>query len=153
MSLNTALPFGSSQITEILFSIIGNGTKTESTPIETKKLDIISRKQSASISDFIYDLCLDDPRLDATISEGTKWVAKKFYGSQPKSFKKMRMHAGLTQAQLAKAIGTSQPYIAKLERGEINAGMDVIGRIAKAVSLEPKEAFELLFAEYEKKNV
>lgn len=152
MSLITKSQYASSLIIGSFFSTIGNSAKTATTPTSVRQIEIAPRQASQDIDDFLAEICAEDPRLEATISEGTKWVAESFYQGQPASFKKMRMTAGFTQAQLASSIGTSQPYIAKLERGEVSAGMDVIGRVAKALAMEPKEVFAMLYAEYEKKN-
>lgn len=152
MNLTTQLPFASSPTIGSLFKTIGWEANTATRPVVVKRVEPASKSKSVDLNNFLTELCAEDPRLEATISEGTKWVADAFYADQPDSFKKARMKAGLTQAQLAQKSNTSQSYIAKLERGEISAGMDVVGRVAKALSLEPKETFGLLFAEYEKRN-
>jgi len=152
MSLSTPLPSASSQTIVKFFETIGWENNTRTQPVVVRRAQPAVKEQSIDINDFIHQLCLEDARLDATVSEGAKWVAETFYADCPDSFRMARMKAGLTQKQLAQKINTSQSYIAKLERGELSVGLDVIGRVAKAMSLEPKSVFELLFAEYEKKN-
>jgi DNA-binding XRE family transcriptional regulator len=120
--------------------------------VKITRAEPIKKAKSLPLDQFIASLCADDPRLDAAISEGSRWVAQSFYAEAPASIRKRRLETGMTQTQLAIAMDTSQSYIAKLERGEINAGMDVIGRLAKALSMKPEDAFILLFAEYEKKH-
>jgi transcriptional regulator with XRE-family HTH domain len=58
--------------------------------------------------------------------------------------KSMRESAGLTQAQLAKAIGSSQPTIARLERGldQRTPRWDLMKRIALALNKQLKWVFE-----------
>lgn len=46
-----------------------------------------------------------------------------------------RLNAGLTQADLAEAIGTKQSAIARLEGGESNPTLDMMTRLAKALSI------------------
>ena len=46
-----------------------------------------------------------------------------------------RLAAGLTQAELAEAIGTKQSAIARLEGGESNPTLDMLVRLAKALSI------------------
>ncbi len=41
----------------------------------------------------------------------------------------MRKRAGISQAELAKAVGVSQAYIARLERGKIDPKLSVVRRI------------------------
>src|SRR5689334_9398522 len=55
----------------------------------------------------------------------------------------MRMGAGVTQAQLAKAIGSSQPTIARLEKGldQRTPRWDLLRRIALALNKQLKLSF------------
>ena len=48
----------------------------------------------------------------------------------------LRQKRGLTQRQLAKLLGTSQPYVAKLESGRVkNLGVKTLVKCAQAVSI------------------
>lgn len=57
-----------------------------------------------------------------------------------------RQDAGLTQAELAKRAGLSQPAVARLESPDHNPTLDTLERVAQAlgvrlrISLEPREA-------------
>lgn len=44
-----------------------------------------------------------------------------------------RIELGLTQAQLAKKVGTKQPGISRLESGNSNATLDLLQRVAEAL--------------------
>jgi DNA-binding XRE family transcriptional regulator len=48
----------------------------------------------------------------------------------------LRDHRGLTQAQLAKAAGTSAVYLSQIERGARRAGRKLIAKLAKALNVE-----------------
>jgi len=56
-----------------------------------------------------------------------------------------RSRAGLTQQQLARKMGTSQPVIARLESGRMPPSLRTLKRLAKAtgsrltIKLEPRE--------------
>lgn len=55
-----------------------------------------------------------------------------------------RLHAGLTQSALAKKIGTSQPAIARIERGSALPSLSFLQKIAKALGthlVAPKFGF------------
>lgn len=54
----------------------------------------------------------------------------------------LRLRAGLSQAQLAEALGTSQPSVARMEKGTGNHTMDVIRAWAKALNVTPNDLFE-----------
>jgi transcriptional regulator with XRE-family HTH domain len=49
----------------------------------------------------------------------------------------MRLRAGLSQAELAEIVGTTQAQIARLETGERRLTLDWMQRIARALSLQP----------------
>ena len=51
-----------------------------------------------------------------------------------KSIIEMRIKKGLTQAVLAKKIGTKQSAIARLESGSYNPSMVFLGRVASALN-------------------
>jgi DNA-binding XRE family transcriptional regulator len=55
------------------------------------------------------------------------------YLAAPTAIAFWRKHRGLTQQQLAGAIGVSQPYIALLENGQREAMGSVYGRLATAL--------------------
>jgi transcriptional regulator with XRE-family HTH domain len=47
----------------------------------------------------------------------------------------VRTRAGLTQLQLAKKMGTTQPVVVRLESGRIRPSMRTLERVAKATGL------------------
>ena len=48
---------------------------------------------------------------------------------------KHRLKKGWSQTELAKAIGSRQPVISRLERGDGNPSLKTLGRVAKALDL------------------
>ncbi len=52
-----------------------------------------------------------------------------------KTIIKHRLERGWSQTELAKAIGSQQPVISRLERGEGNPSLNTLQRIAKALDL------------------
>jgi transcriptional regulator with XRE-family HTH domain len=53
-----------------------------------------------------------------------------------------RTAAGLTQSQLARRMGTSQSYIARLEGGKVRPWTDALERFAQATRTRLRIAFE-----------
>ena len=49
-----------------------------------------------------------------------------------------RIKRGWSQTELAEAIGSRQPVISRLERGDSNPSLHTLGRIAKALNLSLK---------------
>ena len=54
----------------------------------------------------------------------------------------MRTRRGMTQAQLAEAIGVAQPRIAEVERGDANPRLVTLSRIAHALGVTLSELLE-----------
>jgi len=58
-----------------------------------------------------------------------------------------RSRAGLTQQELARRMGTTQPVVARLESGRVRPSMRTLERLAEAtgsrllISFEPRDAF------------
>jgi transcriptional regulator with XRE-family HTH domain len=58
---------------------------------------------------------------------------------------KFRLSRNLTQAQLAKLVGTSQPAIARLESGNHrNLTLGFLARVARALEMRPEMSFRPL---------
>lgn len=62
-------------------------------------------------------------------------VAAILNGDQP--IKALREHRLLTQAQLAKASGTSAVYLSQIERGTRRAGRKLLVKLGKALDVDP----------------
>ncbi len=51
--------------------------------------------------------------------------------------KRYRKIIGMTQTDLANAIGSCQEHISDIERGKIKIGVDTLAKIGEAVGVEP----------------
>jgi len=49
---------------------------------------------------------------------------------------KVRLHEGISQAELAKRIGTKQPSIARAENGELEPSVSFLEKIARAIGAD-----------------
>jgi len=54
----------------------------------------------------------------------------------------VRNRAGLTQEQLARKMGTTQPVVARLESGRTRPSMRTLGRLAEATGSSLRISFE-----------
>jgi DNA-binding XRE family transcriptional regulator len=77
-----------------------------------------------------------DPEAKAELRRGRQWVAETVLGGQPTSLRVLRLRKGMSQAQLAEAIGTQQPHIARIERGHADLRLDTCRRIASALGID-----------------
>jgi len=62
-------------------------------------------------------------------------LAEDFSEVMPNSLAKLRLKKGMSQSQLAKAIGTSQPHIANIEAGKMNVYWNTVVRISDALAV------------------
>lgn len=53
-----------------------------------------------------------------------------------------RRDAGLSQAALAKKVGTGQAVISRIENGTMSPTLDMVGRLARGLGMRPLIAFE-----------
>lgn len=63
-------------------------------------------------------------------------------GSQEKlgkNIKKARKKTGLTQDELSEKVGVHVSYISRIERGVVNASIEVIESIAKALKVKSSD--------------
>lgn len=62
-------------------------------------------------------------------------VAQSMFASKPHSIAAARLKAGLSQAKLAEAIGTSQSHIAKIEAGKVQIQFSTAMQLADALDM------------------
>ncbi len=72
---------------------------------------------------------------------------KKYYNEHGRQFEiayqilRLRKKKKISQAQLAKKIGTKQSNIARMEAGQQNFSVDILGKIAGALGCDVKIMF------------
>jgi len=60
-------------------------------------------------------------------------VNRIYYGQR---IAQVRKQHGMTQQQLADAVGVSREHIARIEAGKYSVGLDILVKVAKALSME-----------------
>lgn len=55
--------------------------------------------------------------------------------------RRLRTERGLTQEKLALDVGIDLTYLGGIERGSRNPSVDVVGRMAMALGVHPKDLF------------
>lgn len=71
-------------------------------------------------------------------------MAATLYADEPDTLSALRLAAGLSQAQLAARAQTTQPYIARIERGQTDPSTDLIARIAQALGVDEAHTFRAI---------
>jgi hypothetical protein len=98
----------------------------------------------SDVDDVISELS-KDPTVAAELARGRKELAAMLPAGTVKGIASLRLSHGLSQKQLAEAIGTKQPHIARIEAGG-DAYLSTFQRLAAAMG-EPLEKIITAFLE------
>jgi DNA-binding XRE family transcriptional regulator len=77
-----------------------------------------------------------DPEAKEELRRGRQWLAQTVLGNEPPTLKVLRLRKGMSQAQLAAAIGTRQPHIARIENGQADVRLETCRRIAQVLGVD-----------------
>ncbi|WP_293652901.1 helix-turn-helix domain-containing protein [Thiolapillus sp.] len=77
-----------------------------------------------------------DAKGRAALEEGRQWVADTFYGEDGDTVRTLRLRKGWSQARLAEALATSQPHIARIERGRENLTIETCRKLTRALEID-----------------
>lgn len=72
----------------------------------------------------------------AALEEARRWVAETFHGEEGDTVRTLRLRKGWSQARLAKELGTSQPHIARIERGTENLAIETCRKLCIALEID-----------------
>lgn len=89
-----------------------------------------------------------DVAVAAEMPAARQQLARAF-GETDHSLPTLRLRAGLSQAQLAVRVGTSQSHIARIERGTNDPTTDVILRISAALGVDAAIGFAAVVSQRE----
>lgn len=83
----------------------------------------------------MLDAVIKEQGLQLLMPSARKWLAKEFYGDSVPTLAELRLHAGLTQSELAKLTNQPQSSISRLESGSECPSIDRAHRIAQALNV------------------
>lgn len=87
-------------------------------------------------------------KLEAADPEGMRqarrWAADTLYPEERFTVRSLRLRMGLSQAALAKLIGSSQPHVARIERGTEDIQISTFRKLAEALGLDCNQMNEAL---------
>lgn len=86
--------------------------------------------------DSLVDRASADPKRRAALEEARGWLADTEYAAEGDTVRTLRLRKGYSQVQLAAKIGTSQPHIARIERGTENITIDTCRRLVGALGID-----------------
>jgi DNA-binding XRE family transcriptional regulator len=77
-----------------------------------------------------------DPKWRRELKSARSWMAETVLAGKPVTLRTLRLQRGMSQAQLAEAIGTQQPYIARIETGSADLRLETCRRLAAAMGID-----------------
>lgn len=93
-------------------------------------------KKGRSLASFISDWEQDEEKAAALI-EARAWTANEILDSQNgQTLKTLRLQKGLSQAQLATLMQTSQPHIARIEKGRDSVTLDTLSKLSESLGAD-----------------
>ena len=84
-----------------------------------------------------------DPVKAELLRKARQQFASDFHEGD-ESFTALRLRAGLSQVRLAELVKTSQPHIAKIEKGTNDPSTDMIARLASALEVDEVSVFNAI---------
>lgn len=72
----------------------------------------------------------------AAMEKARQWVAATFHGNDGDTVRTLRLRKGWSQSQLAAALGTSQPHVARIERGTENLAIETCRKLCSALDVD-----------------
>ena len=78
------------------------------------------------------------------MAEARRWVHEAFYPNEVLTVRALRLQRGWSQKMLAERLGTSQPYIARLEQGGEDIRLGTLRRLVAAFDLDMNTLDEAL---------
>lgn len=98
------------------------------------------RAHSLSRKHLDFDAFMDeleaDPLNNDSIESADNWIAKTFYDGNIESMRSLRQKKQISQAVLARIVGTSQPQIARIESGRSDPQLSTILKLTEALSVD-----------------
>lgn len=88
-----------------------------------------------------------DPANAQELKDAGTWIADTFYAEEGETLRTVRIRKGLTQAQLAAALETSQAQIAKIESGRADLRLSTMRKLMQALDLDANQLHAMLDAQ------
>jgi ribosome-binding protein aMBF1 (putative translation factor) len=124
--------------------VFGEGVSTEATSIESRcvvfqiegRLPKIEPPVNHKTIDQLVDKWSEDENRRQALNQARHWVAEKFHSEDGDTIRTLRLRKGWSQAQLATELSTSQPHIARIERGTENLPIETCRRLCVALDID-----------------
>lgn len=113
--------------------------------VQTFSVTALSQKHN-DFDAFMAELESDPANAQALEDAGT-WIADTFYAEEGETLRTARLRKGLSQAQLAATLETSQAQIAKIESGRADMRLSTMRKLMQALDLDANQLHAMLDAQ------
>ena len=96
---------------------------------------VVAPVKHTSIDDLVDKWSKDEKRRKA-LEEARLWYAEQYHADDGVTVRTMRLKKQWSQTQLAAAIGSSQPHVARIERGTENLTIDTCRKLCAALDVD-----------------
>jgi len=96
-----------------------------------------------SIRELVENWNTNEPR-GAALQQARKWFTDAFHSEDGDTVRTLRLQNGWSQTQLAARLGTSQPHVARIERGTENLAIETCRRLCSVLSVDMNTLDEAL---------
>lgn len=133
-------------------SPIGSFSESEAKPASARQrviyLDVSVQRplplpNTVSLNSLLEEFEADEA-MAQHMSDARQELSTALYSDEPDTLSAVRLAVGLSQVQLAERVGTSQPYIARVEGGRVDPGTSMVVRIAEALGIDAEQAFRAI---------
>lgn len=145
MTQTTPSASASSAPTKIFEKVFAQpGTATETTSTVSCQVHIFEDYTASApqtpakhteISDLIAQWEKDD-RKRAALEDARRWIADAFYEEDGDTVRTLRLRKGWSQTRLAEELATSQPHVARIERGTENLAITTCRKLCDALEID-----------------
>jgi ribosome-binding protein aMBF1 (putative translation factor) len=85
-----------------------------------------------------------NPLRKAALEKARARLARQHYGDEGQTVRTARLQLGLSQSALADMINSSQPHIARIEKGTENIALETMRKLCKALQVNMNQLDEML---------
>lgn len=103
--------------------------------VDSWSVDAVAAPASRAFGDYVKKVERSG-RAEALAAARKRLAASVGVQNEKKTLRELRLSAGMSQAELAAAASTSQPRIARLEKGQEDPSLNTLRRLASALKVD-----------------
>ncbi|NQD37455.1 helix-turn-helix domain-containing protein [Permianibacter sp. IMCC34836] len=97
----------------------------------------------SSLDDLIAEFS-QDPAFAKAFKDANADIAERYYSDEGLTVRTLRLKAGLTQGQLAKAIESAQAHVSRIEAGSQDVYTDTVDKLAAALKATAADVLDAI---------